>query len=299
MTDHYDQLLAPMEMDAPDAPNVAVWFEYVTPARATELKTNKPGAPKNRKFRPSVAKTYAAEMREGTFRFDGAPVRLDADGNSLDGQHRLAAIIESGEPQWMLIVDGLPAVTQRTMDTNRGRNFADVLHMEDETNPEQLAATTRSMFHFEQTGKPDTHGRSPVRVTNTNQFACLERNPGLRDSLARASRSARVLRRHNRQAIYHYLFTQVDPDEADAFMDQVVTGKGFPDDSQIEVLRRRLIREQEMAGFHGVSARTEGILVIKAWNAWMTGVPITKLQVGGSFPKIYGYPYHRHPNITP
>lgn len=82
----------------------------------------------NRRFDKSHALEIEKDMLNGRFRYDGSPIRFDANGNILDGQHRLWAIWHSGLAQKINIVYNLPKETLETIDTGmKIRSMGDVL----------------------------------------------------------------------------------------------------------------------------------------------------------------------------
>lgn len=104
----------------------AVW-EYVTPQLA-QLYLSK-NFKRNRRHMPSVSKGYRDNMTGGTWEVTGDPLRFNVDGELVDGQHRLQAIIDSGIPQWCLIVRGVSHRAVRAIDRGRGRSLAHALQI--------------------------------------------------------------------------------------------------------------------------------------------------------------------------
>ena len=79
-------------------------LEKVTPDTAQMWLTK---MPKNRNIRPGDVARYARDMSSGKWGLAGDPVRFDKDGNLIDGQHRLQAIIRSDTTQEMVVIRGL------------------------------------------------------------------------------------------------------------------------------------------------------------------------------------------------
>lgn len=99
-------------------------FVRMTPDAAAELLA---GNRDNRTMRAGPMHAYADEMRAGEWLVTGESVKVDWNGRLLDGQHRLAAIIESDTPQEILVVTGLDPKVQTVIDTPVKRLAADVL----------------------------------------------------------------------------------------------------------------------------------------------------------------------------
>lgn len=58
----------------------------------------------NRKINPNRVRMYAEDMRSGNWKLTHQGIAFDADGQLIDGQHRLAAVVKSGVPVRMLIM---------------------------------------------------------------------------------------------------------------------------------------------------------------------------------------------------
>ena len=70
----------------------------------------------------------AHDMKAGKWRGVASdPIKFDRDGNLLNGQHRLSAIISSGETVEQYIVTGLDAGDYRYMDTGQSRTVGQLL----------------------------------------------------------------------------------------------------------------------------------------------------------------------------
>ena len=111
----------------------------VTPNMATEwLEQNK----RNRHIRQSHVDDLAQEIKSGLWKFDGATIRFDTEGNILDGQHRLWAVIESGLSIDTFVVLGLESDVFAVIDTGIVRTGADVLSRLDMTPQERRTAST-------------------------------------------------------------------------------------------------------------------------------------------------------------
>lgn len=80
--------------------------ESISPAKATEyLRHN---TDNYRKLTRAVYKRYAEDMKNGKWQLNGEAIVFGEDGTLKDGQHRLAAIIESGKTIQIAVVRGVP-----------------------------------------------------------------------------------------------------------------------------------------------------------------------------------------------
>ena len=139
----------------------------------------------NRNLRSRTVSAYASDMANGVWRQTGDGIRFSRDGVLLDGQHRLAAVVESGATIRTVVVRGLDVAVQNDMDSGIIRKFADVLALQTETNTANLAAIVRAVTVWEAGFRLQTN----YQPTRSQLFATLSEYPWLRD-VARDSSAA-------------------------------------------------------------------------------------------------------------
>ncbi len=258
----------------------------VTPALAAQLIEKHNGH--NRSVSQARVEQYAADMRRGDWTVNGEAVKIGRDGRVLDGQHRLLACLEADIGFQTLLITGLEAAAQETMDQGKARTFDDVLKLRGEKGYHMLAAATRLVCIYERDGMPVTAG---FCAAPSNQMAArtLERNPGIRDSCALARKLNRAWLTTSTAAGLHYLFSIADAEGATAFLTTLATGENLAASSPVYILRERLIAEHYSLGEARMPAKVKMALVIKAWNAYQDGTPIARLKwvPGGAHPEKF------------
>lgn len=91
----------------------------------------------------------ASEMKNGRFRDNGDAIRFDFNGNLIDGQHRLAAIVKSGVPLVdAIIILGLEPDAIDTIDSGKKRSASDKVHLRGYTRATNLAAAARMRLAY-------------------------------------------------------------------------------------------------------------------------------------------------------
>lgn len=232
--------------------------------------------PRNRNLRRSQVTTYARDMSEGRWVYAGESIKFDHNGTLLDGQHRLAAIIESGVTVPMLVVRGLDPDTQNVMDSGIRRQAYDALTLAGHKHSSTLAAAARLAIAW-QTGRLTVGGRNPM-VSIAEQVAFVEANPDLQRAV---EQSMTVKFRFDCPgsvvACAWWALARIDTVEAARFFDDLANmntaGEGDP---KLALLRRlqnaRRSRERLPVG----SALA---MVIRAWNATRTGESLQKMLV--------------------
>ncbi|EDL8063752.1 hypothetical protein CTA21_16500 [Salmonella enterica] len=125
----------------------------------------------NRKVSKSNVKKFAKDMREGKWTFNGEGIKISPDGELLDGQHRLLAIIEAGVAVELLVIFDVPFESLPTMDSGRNRSSADSLTIFSELTgkPAQVMASgIKSLICYDSDdhGVWNINGRRFREITN-------------------------------------------------------------------------------------------------------------------------------------
>jgi hypothetical protein len=102
-------------------------FIVVTPEMATDWLENHNNI--NRPKRIKLADKYTRDRVGGKYIVGWHAIAFDWDGELLNGQHTLTAIIESGIPEEHLIVRGLDPKSRMIGDTDAPRRPADILKL--------------------------------------------------------------------------------------------------------------------------------------------------------------------------
>lgn len=146
--------------------------ETITPDIARKyLKSNN----RNRFVRERAVEQYAKDMKLGNWLTTHQGIAFAENGDLIDGQHRLLAIIESGCSIPMLVTTGLPSshrngvevFTMDVIDTNRTRTVGDQLHlMHEVSNGTKVAAACAVIAWICTSGK--------VKLTTPQAVAILE-----------------------------------------------------------------------------------------------------------------------------
>lgn len=100
--------------------------ELITPEKAKQyLESNT----HNRALRKALVEIYAKDIANGRWRATHQGIAFSSDGRLLDGQHRLAAIVQAMVPVQMLVARGLPPQSQIVMDDHAKRSAGDALSL--------------------------------------------------------------------------------------------------------------------------------------------------------------------------
>lgn len=266
----------------------------ITPAMAVEYLSH---AAPNRHIRKQRVEAYARDMQSHNWLVTGQPILFTGSGELIDGQHRLSAIIESGETVELLIIRGIRPDAIKVLDSGVARTFADVLVIEGESKSTAgvLAALVKRMALWD-TGLYLQSGALSQILTHHDLAQYLDKHPELRDH-AHFATGTRAHPPGISASMFAAVFTlcsRIDPDQALAFCSAWRDGTGLEAGSPILVLRERLV-SGDVVGYHTtVSWLSEykQALAFRAWNHWRKGTKVTKLQLppGGLTNKNYPLP---------
>lgn len=266
--------------------------KLITPAIATTLLAS--GPPNRKLIRRRVAE-LAEAMTNGDWRQDGAPIRLAEDGSLLDGQHRLAAVVQSQAELEFIVISGIEEDARLVMDTGKLRSFEDHLTMNGVANGRSLAAATRFLWNYE-AGVFEYKGNYIQRPTPTMPGLWklyLDRRDALEQGVSITQNVIKYIRITPGIAGGLWpVLSAVDFDDASEFYDQLAERSDTTPFDGVLLLRRRLNNAGRKDYGDRLSQRIITALVIKAWNAYRRGNPISQLRwnPGGANPESFPQP---------
>lgn len=101
-------------------------FEMVSPEIALQYLSANRG---NRAIRQRHVDFLSGMMQRGAWQTTHQGIAFDITGTLVDGQHRLHAIVKSGETCALLVVRGLSPNATEAMDRGKTRSIADLLRV--------------------------------------------------------------------------------------------------------------------------------------------------------------------------
>lgn len=258
----------PRSFTSPDG--VTYELVHVTPDMAGRWLHRNIG---NRPLRGEVVARLARDLQAGRFLENGDAIRVSADGDLADGQHRLHAIVESGVSVWMLVVSNLPAEARATVDDGVKRTMADRFSFTGEASPKTLAAVVRRGLMWERRA----YANATYQPSTLESFEFLDANPDLREAAAAADhyRKARLLS-GSTIGLCWWLFARLDADQCREFFERLNDGANLPSGHPVLTLRNRLNVLNAQPGRLPFSHTTA--LTIKAWNYHRDGAELRTLR---------------------
>ena len=237
----------------------------ITPQEATNwLRCNE----HNRPVRKGHVNFLANEIKNGNWQVNGQAIVIADNEQVLDGQHRLLAIIEAGQPIKSLVVYGITPEAFSTIDTGAVRSSADALYLHFHDHPigiVKAVATAVPWLKQLERGALRTGGSS--RVSNTQVIVYAQDHPSLFERAARLQsfpKDNRPLSLGVGTALYEYLGRR-DEDKADDFFEKLYTGENI-ERTDVEFVLRAAFQKDYQRITSKLPMHIKVRMVIKGWN---------------------------------
>lgn len=252
----------------------------LTPAMARVLLARNPD---NRKVSATVIESYARDMTNGAWSFNGEPIIVSSDGKLNDGQHRCEAVIAANVAISTVIVIGTDRASRLTVDQGKARLAGDYLAMNGHTAGMSLAAVAKYVWQHRHFGTLSHDGH--MAPTKGEVLALVDGTPSLVDSLAAIpSGGSGAVGGRSVLAFCHWTFSRscTHGEAVGIFFDALISGSGLIKKSPILYARNRLMNER---GRIRVDEKAE--LIFRAWNASRRGDKVASLPIkGGKLPPV-------------
>lgn len=191
-----------------DTPRIAV----ITPEDATALLEHNS---LNRPLRDQHVRRIAKQILEGKWKFNGDTIKISKEGDVLDGQHRLWAIIESKKPIETIVVYGIERDAFATIDTMRAvRTGGDVLALNGAARYRNIMASALTWLIRWQNKCITDHRDPKHKVENSDIERAYTENPGIVRAVERCG-SLRGLANPSLVSFFYYLLANRNPDLAE------------------------------------------------------------------------------------
>ena len=236
---------------------------------------------RNRSLNDAHLSSLVRDIKRGHWiESTGTMISFAQNGQLIDGQHRLAAIVKAKKPLALSLKFGLDERSQRVIDTGRKRTYSDFIAMTEGLDAKyktERAAVTRLVYGFlhDQTNphlyannnKPtqsDLYDVSAEFNQDISKAVSTVLGPGLVQKVVIGSFAAfvAVLAMHSDYS-----------EHVGEFFHLLGTGANLEADDPIMVVRNRLMMRAEFRD-QKEKDRTIGLL-IKCWNLWIDGDSVT------------------------
>lgn len=245
---------------------------------------------KNRRANKNHIKALALNMANGTWRYNGDPLRFDANGTLIDGQHRLMAQVMSGKTILYNVIAGLDPECIKAIDIEaKTRNLSDLFYMDGIKNAFALAGAINRYFSLSfdlvSFSAPKNNGAGQSTSAVRSKASAEERydfyynNQSFVDLATENAlqfyRKMRIMQVSDLGGLFMYLYIDKHHsyDEIEKFINQLFTSSEI---NCINELRRKFI--QDLTASKKMSGSFRQNLFAKTWNYYIKGKDVKVLS---------------------
>lgn len=264
---------------------------FVTPALAkhwlSELNV------RNRSMSPDIVARYGAKMRDGLWTECTDLIGFYAfDGALMNGQQRLAAIVESGVGRMMFVMFGLPEEAMNGQDQGRRRTAKDVFELvQGERRDTAFVAAHKMVLILRRVWSGQMAGFGDTRnAPDTTDMLALAQEEFLDGSFQTgrvAQRSEARIPAAIATALHYEMARAYGDDLTASFFHRLADGQRIDETMPEFSLRRALIRNRSSQTKY--PAQVLAALVIKSFNMRALGQQLEALSYSlkrETFPKL-------------
>ncbi len=241
----------------------------------------------NRKLSNVLVERNARDLANDDWEQTHEGIAFDEDGNLIDGQHRLAAIILVGKSIRCLVTRGLKAQVRDKINIGKRRTTADILYSEGYKHRHHaLGATARAVLNLERIN----NGTNPPKQLGWITIPPHEIHDFVKQNEARLQEAVTLTRNKDARMIFaspamfaalYLLCAQRSSGKAHEFFSSLVSGDDLSRTDPIYRLRQQLLVDRTDKRKRR-KAHITLAMAIKAWNAWLHGEEMRKLNFSDS-----------------
>lgn len=249
------------------------------PDEATELLANRDS---NRRLRPYVVEAYAGDMTQGLWRETGEAIKISRTGKLLDGQHRLAAIVESGITLELMVVTGLDDASQVMMDQGSARSVVDALGMHGIQNAAWTGSVARWVLMGGEPG-PELEARLKRKASTAQVVNLVKNEPDIALAAARYNSMKTHIPGGPTALGYTWLWLhRSEPAECERFYGSMINMQ-FPalNDPRKAALKtlQRMEREEGITSSSKDKAIATVSVLTRGWNLFRKGEEVQTIPI--------------------
>jgi len=245
----------------------------ITPIMAVDfLKRN----PNNRKINTKIVHRYAADIKNGKWKEDtGELIKISEDGNLIDGQHRLSAIVEAGVSVYLHVAFNVSSTVFDVLDTGKKRSASDVFEIKNISYSTQLPSIISTFIRLESSSYQAKQG-----LTNQEIYQEYAKRPNYWDGIATYTQSmymsfAKVLPPSLIGGVFAHLDKVENKGAQNEFIEQLCTGAFIKNKTMFTV--RNVLISDKMKTKNKFTTKDKVALIIRAWNAFVKGIKLKRL----------------------
>lgn len=268
-----------------DLAKVTIELAYISSETAAQWLEIYKGP--NRRTSDGQVLKFQSDMEAGRWHFEGAPIKISKTGKLLDGKHRLTALANTVPAMELpfVVIRGLEDDAQLYMDQGQTRTVGQQLSLRGIQCGTLYGGVAK--LYLEWTRGRLFRSTSRGTTSKPEQTEWVLHNQEILSALAETG-FQQVDAPPSVVGAFTLAVLQINPARAVKFIRALVSGASLSEGDPILALDRRL-RNIRRSGVK-VSQREYLAYFIKAWNAWVMGDRLQKLQLTNlteeSFPEL-------------
>lgn len=247
----------------------------------------------NRRIMNTHVMHLAQQMQDGQWRQNGEPIIFSRDGQLIDGQHRLKAVIMSGVTIKSLVVSGVAETAFATINRGKSRSNGSLFQIEGVPNANDIAAAVKGVLDYRHAislnggeGGSLNSCIRPSGIDLLDEYGKHDCDYSFAVKIALRCRKICTPSVVSTVAALALIEAKRSEDEVMLFWDNFIDGVGLSAGDPILTLRNKF-NENERS-----RAKLSRVLLvvgcIKAWNCYVTGKEMRIIRVlnGEPCPRI-------------
>ena len=258
----------------------------ISPCEA-EVLLNEHNPYNYRKLNLSTVKIYAKDMKDGNWKDNGETIKIDTNGNLIDGQHRLQAVVDSGVSIEFIFVDGIDPSVADTIDIGRKRTIEQYLKWADNAYTAGATSVVQQVLTFCRQNKQDGHSAADAGISYmTIMDEYMSDKSGYNEAASYGKSinadSNKVLKPKEVGAMFYYLHRKlgVDKNYVETFFHRLCS-TAYNEKSFYKKTMKNL-GDKEYIKRSGVTRVNE---LIECWNAMVHGCSTNRVHYSDWFEK--------------
>ena len=184
-------------------------------------------------------------MTNGDWKFTGETIQFSTDGQLMDGQHRLLALLVSNTSQTFNFVYGINKEAFDVIDSGKTRSFADVAQIKGYSDPLALTSLARFVIANSLDGSLDPQEKrfrcgGAYQITKSQVLTFLEHNPDLPNYLTRYRKCSIIS--PVTAAFCNWLLTKDNETAALEYLDNIIFGYNLKPNTIQSYVHNKLMR---------------------------------------------------------
>jgi hypothetical protein len=250
--------------------------ERITKESAIKMLENNKN---NRNVLQTRIKRYAQDMRSGLWITNGETIKIDEDGNILDGQHRLYAVVETGITIECYVIRGLPRSCFNTIDIGAPRSSASIFQIAGYKHYTNLSAMSKMLYFWRKAQNPFADG-SVLTISHAALLESIDNEDELLFQAAAFGDNKNFLKKiipPRMIGFCFYVFSKKSPDDCIEFFELLNSGEPGYEGGPILFLRDQLLLD--VGAKKKMSVKYKCALIFKAFKIFIQKKQVKMLRV--------------------